>query len=222
MCIVARLPPIPGESDSAASVSTSASDELGALVQAEAAWLTSVSSLSLRSLVSPLLALSWKDPGVAHTLWISFFSLLWTTLGKDDQLALAKPLTTLLSREMHLRQAGLRLNCVQALLEGVAVSHPQPKLPAELVRYLGRTFNAWNVAVPLLESHVLLFPGDQRTFDALAELYRLLGEDDHLFGLCRSLGPQAVVYRHNGRLQAASHGQIQHGHRIAAARYRQP
>ena len=47
---------------------------------------------------------------------------------------------------------------VQALLEGISLCQPQPKLPSELIKFLGKTFCAWHNAIPLLESHVFLFP----------------------------------------------------------------
>ena len=47
---------------------------------------------------------------------------------------------------------------VQALLEGISLCQPQPKLPSELIKFLGKTFCAWHTAIPLLESHVFLFP----------------------------------------------------------------
>ena len=82
-------------------------------------------------------------------------------------MSLAKPMISLLSREYHGRQAGWRVNVVQALLEGISLSQPQPKIPSELIKYLGKTFSAWHIAIPLLESHVMLFPNEPRCFDAL-------------------------------------------------------
>ena len=38
------------------------------------------------------------------------------------------------------------------------MSQPQPKLPSESIKFLGKTYNAWHIAIPLLESHVVLFP----------------------------------------------------------------
>lgn len=111
---------------------------------------------------------------VAYHLWVLMFPIVWATLDKPQQVALAKPIITLLSREYHTKQAGARPNVVQAMLDGIGVSQPQPKIPPELLRFLGRTFNAWQIAIPLLESHVVLFPQDARCFDALAELYKLV------------------------------------------------
>ena len=62
----------------------------------------------------------------------------------------------------------------QAMLDGIAVSQPQPKIPPELIKFLGKTYNAWQIAIPLLESHVVMFPQDSRCFDALVELYKLV------------------------------------------------
>ena len=160
-------------------------DSLVRFSETHAAWLSSIGNMHVTHLLDPLRALAWREPAFAHHLWVLLFPISWATLAKEDQLALAKPLIALLSRDCHARQAGARVNCVQALLEGISLSHPQPKMPSELVKFLGRTFCAWHVAIPLLESHVLLFPNEPRCFDALADLYRALGEDDSLFGLWR-------------------------------------
>ena len=113
----------------------------------------------------------------------NIFPNVWATLAKQRQVNLAKPSISLLSKEYHQRQAMARPNVVQALLEAISLSQPQPKVPPELIRFLGRAFNAWPVAIPLLESHVVIFPDETRCFDALAELYRLVrGEGGALEG----------------------------------------
>ncbi len=38
------------------------------------------------------------------------------------------------------------------------MSQPQPKIPAEQIKYMGRHFHAWHTAISMLESHVGLFP----------------------------------------------------------------
>lgn len=47
---------------------------------------------------------------------------------------------------------------LQTLLEAITLCQPQPKLPSELIKYLGKTYCAWHTAIPLLESHVMIFP----------------------------------------------------------------
>jgi transformation/transcription domain-associated protein len=75
---------------------------------------------------------------------------------------------------------------VQALMESVTLSQPQPKFPPELIKFLAKVHSAWHVAIPLLETHVIIFPDDTRCFHALAELYRLVDEEDLLYGLWKN------------------------------------
>jgi hypothetical protein len=82
----------------------------------------------------------------------------------------------------------------QALLEGISLSQPQPKIPPELIKFLGKSFNSWHIAIPLLESHVIIFPDESRCFDALAELYKQVrvGGGRGLSGT-QELQPRGVV-----------------------------
>lgn len=113
--------------------------------------------------------------------WQKQFTL---TFLSPFQTALAKPIIQLLAKEHHTRQAtALRPTVGQTLLEGISQSQPQPKIPAEMIKYMGRHVHAWHIAISMLEGHVVLFPSDMRCFDALCQLYRSLAEDDMAFGL---------------------------------------
>jgi transformation/transcription domain-associated protein len=123
------------------------------------------------------------DPNVAHHLWVLLFPIVWTSLEKEQQTGLAKPIIHLLSKEHHIRQSLLRPTVGQTLLDGISMSQPQPKIPAEMIKYMGRHFHAWHTAISMLESHVGLFPQDMRCFDAVCDLYSILGEEDMRCGL---------------------------------------
>ncbi|KAH7432383.1 hypothetical protein KP509_07G020000 [Ceratopteris richardii] len=146
-------------------------------------FLNDMSKLQVADLVIPLRELAHTDSNVAYHLWVLVFPIAWATLQKEEQVALAKPMISLFSKDYHAKQQGKRPNVVQALLEGLSLSQPQPKIPSELIKFLGKKFNAWHIAISLLESHVILFPQETRCFDALAELYRSINEDDVRFGL---------------------------------------
>lgn len=137
----------------------------------------------MADLIIPLRELAHMDANVAYHLWVLVFPIVWVTLHKEEQVALAKPMITLLSKDYHKKQQGSRPNVVQALLEGLQLSHPQPRMPSELIKYIGKTYNAWHIALALLESHVLLFTNDAKCSESLAELYRLLNEEDMRCGL---------------------------------------
>jgi transformation/transcription domain-associated protein len=139
---------------------------------------------------------------------VLLFPIVWTSLQKEQQTGLAKPIIQLLSKEHHLRQAHLRPTVGQTLLEGISMSQPQPKIPAEMIKYMGRHFHAWHTAISMLESHVGLFPQDMRCFDAVCDLYAALDEDDMTCGLWQRRGVAhetrtAVALQQHGELDAA-------------------
>lgn len=153
------------------------------LVNKHAKFLNETMKLQVADVVIPLRELAHTDANVAYHLWVLVFPIVWATLQKDEQVMLAKPMITLLSKDYHSKQQDKRPNVVQALLEGLSLSQPQPKIPSELIKFLGKTYNAWHIAVSLLESHVMLFPQETRCSEALAELYRMLNEEDVRYGL---------------------------------------
>lgn len=153
------------------------------LVLKHSRFLSEMSKLQVANLVIPLRELAHTDSNVAYHLWVLVFPIVWVTLQKDEQVALAKPMINLLSKDYHKKQQAHRPNVVQALLEGLQLSHPQPRMPSELIKYIGKTYNAWHIALALLESHVMLFLNDTKCSESLAELYRLLNEEDMRCGL---------------------------------------
>ncbi|GAB2282828.1 hypothetical protein Dimus_017364 [Dionaea muscipula] len=211
----ARLPPL--------VVSSSLSDSSGMLSKAadvsEAAdggpltfegivhrhtqFLNETSRLQVADLLLPLRELAHTDANVAYHLWVLVFPIVWVSLNKEDQVALAKPMISLLSKDYHKRQQASRPNVVQALLEGLHLSHPQPRMPSELIKYIGKTYNAWHIALPLLESHVMLFMNDTKCSESLAELYRLLNEEDMRCGLWKK---RSVTTETRAGLSLLQHG----------------
>lgn len=154
-------------------------------------------------LVIPLRELAHTDANVAYHLWVLVFPIVWVTLHKEEQVALAKPMITLLSKDYHKKQATHRPNVVQALLEGLQLSHPQPRMPSELIKYIGKTYNAWHIALALLESHVMLFLNDTKCSESLAELYRLLNEEDMRCGLWKK---RSITAETRAGLSLVQHG----------------
>ncbi|KAF2312392.1 hypothetical protein GH714_034499 [Hevea brasiliensis] len=154
-------------------------------------------------LVIPLRELAHTDANVAYHLWVLVFPIVWVTLHKEEQVTLAKPMITLLSKDYHKKQQASRPNVVQALLEGLQLSHPQPRMPSELIKYIGKTYNAWHIALALLESHVMLFMNDTKCSESLAELYRLLNEEDMRCGLWKK---RSITAETRAGLSLVQHG----------------
>ncbi|XP_042382892.1 transcription-associated protein 1-like [Zingiber officinale] len=173
------------------------------LVCRHAQFLSEMCRLQVADLVIPLRELSYADANVAYHMWVLIFPIVWVTLQKDEQVALAKPMITLLSKDYHKKQQGSRPNVVQALLEGLHLSHPQPRMPSELIKYIGKTYNAWHISLNLLESHVMLFMNEAKCSESLAELYRLLNEEDMRCGLWKR---RSITSETRAGLSLVQHG----------------
>ena len=124
--------------------------ELDDLIKRHAKFLHEKAQIRVNDLMSPLRQVATRNAHIAYYLWVLIFPIVWATLQREEQLQLAKPMIGLLSKESHLRQAAVRPNVIQALLEGISLSQPQLKIPSELSKFLGKTFNAWHTAIALL------------------------------------------------------------------------
>ncbi|KAM6591803.1 hypothetical protein CsatA_014408 [Cannabis sativa] len=211
----ARLPPLvvsghvpdsSGMPHQATDVSEGSDDSpltFDTLVLKHAQFLNEMSKLKVADLLNPLRELAHTDANVAYHLWVLVFPIVWVTLQKEEQVTLAKPMIALLSKDYHKKQQASRPNVVQALLEGLQLSHPQPRMPSELIKYIGKTYNAWHIALALLESHVMLFQKETKCSESLAELYRLLNEEDMRCGLWKK---KSVTAETRAGLSLVQHG----------------
>ncbi|KAG8079526.1 hypothetical protein GUJ93_ZPchr0007g3092 [Zizania palustris] len=172
------------------------------LMTRHAQFLNEACKLVVADVMAPLRELAFADPNVAYHLWVLVFPIVWVTLHKEEQVQLAKPIIALLSKDYHKRQQGSRPNVAQALLEGLHLSHPQPRMPSELIKYIGKTCNAWHTSIALLESHMMLM-NEAKCSESLAELYRLLNEDDMRCGLWKR---RSITAETRAGLSLVQHG----------------
>ena len=161
--------------------------------------------------VQPLLAamrtLQYDDVAGAHALWVALFPCVWRATQKRHQGDLGRALIGCMTRDYMIRQATARPNVVQTLLEGALPCAPALELPPHVVKYLGKTFQAWYTAMELLQGQLSALRSDdavrESTQDALAELYAELSEYDTFYGLWRRrcIFPEtnaALAYEQNG------------------------
>ena len=163
---------------------------------------------TIRDIVRPMRRLLFYDPQAAHETWVSVFSSIWSLLTRKEQQDVTQHMIVLLSREHHIRQCEARPNVIQALLEGIHACSPPMSLPAHLLKYLAKTFGAWHVAMEHLQTSLDSAKEDDgvgrdAVYDALAEVYAELVEEDMFYGLWRrrSLHNEtnvAITYEQNG------------------------
>ncbi|KAJ1517420.1 hypothetical protein HMI55_007110 [Coelomomyces lativittatus] len=129
---------------------------------------------------------------VAHVLWLKLLPLIWSTLLPNQQTEVATFFTTMLTRDYHHRQMDMRPNVMYTILESLPRCTPLPKLAPHLIKYLGKTFNAWHSALEFLSvTHMNLGSKKEEdrlrdsTSDALSDLLLELEEKDTCIGLWR-------------------------------------
>ena len=169
---------------------------------------TSLGEVKVRDIFEPLCQLQHTDPEVAYQLWVAIFPLCWASVSREDPMELEKGMVGLLTKDYHQRQVDRRPNVVQALLEGVVRSRPRFKLPAHVMKFLSKTYDAWYTAAVYLEESaitpIINTPSVRESnLDALVEIYAGLQEDDLFYGTwrrrCKFVETNAALsYEQNG------------------------
>ncbi|THH03836.1 hypothetical protein EW145_g5969 [Phellinidium pouzarii] len=167
-----------------------------------------IANSRIRDIIRPMRRLLYYDMQLAHDTWVSVFPAVWSSLTRKEQGDVTQHIIILLSREYHIRQSEMRPNVIQALLEGIHACSPAINLPAHLLKYLAKTFGAWHVALEHLQCSLDFVRDDDGTvrdsvYDALAEVYAELVEEDMFYGLWRrrSLHSEtnvSITYEQNG------------------------
>lgn len=169
--------------------------ELNEVIQQHQAFLKDLQTSDVNSAITSTRYLQYLDDDTAFKLWIDLFPMCWSILTSTERHDMAKVIINLLAKDYHNKQAELRPNVIQALLTGIANTNAGIKLPPHLVKYLGKTHNAWHISIEILQQSALNgrilesskddINNRECTLDALSELYADLHEDDMFYGLWR-------------------------------------
>jgi transformation/transcription domain-associated protein len=139
--------------------------------------------------IRPLRPLLYLDLNVTHSLWISVFKTTWRCLSRKEQIDATRSMISLLGKEYHNKQMESPNNVIRSLLAGVLACSPPMSLPPFLVKYLGKTFNAWHTAIEILQGSLDQVREEENIResiqDGLIELFAELSEDDMFYGLWR-------------------------------------
>ncbi|MCJ1335959.1 hypothetical protein MMC09_001233 [Bachmanniomyces sp. S44760] len=168
----------------------------------------SIADVKIRDIFEPLCQLQHTDSDIAYQIWVALFPLCWSSLSKEDRMDLEKGMVGLLTKDYHQRQVDKRPNVVQALLEGVGRSSQRFKMPAHVMKFLSKTYDAWYTAAIYLEESAIEPVIDtasvrESNLDALVEIYAGLQEDDLFYGAwrrrCKFVETNAALsYEQNG------------------------
>jgi hypothetical protein len=155
-----------------------------------------------------------QDVGLASSLWSVLFPQWWVLITEEQREQLTQSMTRLLSQKYHLHQRSTP-NCMETILFGFARCDQPPRIPPDLITYLGESFSALHPAVSIIErwamegmggtadgsSALWLAPSqavprnkrEEAVYDALAQLYSKLREDDMWIGLWQRRAAQKAT-----------------------------
>ncbi|EGO01921.1 hypothetical protein SERLA73DRAFT_166433 [Serpula lacrymans var. lacrymans S7.3] len=166
------------------------------------------------SIIRPMQRLLFLDPDTAHDAWISVFSAAWSCLSRREQIDITHHMTSLLSKDYHIKQVEMRPNVIQTLLAGTHACSPPMILPPHLIKYLAKTYGAWYIGLEILEASLDHVKDDEvsvreNVYDSLADVYAELAEEDLFYGLwrrrCLHLETNmAIAFEQNGMWEQAS------------------
>jgi transformation/transcription domain-associated protein len=193
--------------DSCMETSFPGQEKLEALINSHIKFLKELETYTTKDIISPLRQLTHTNVDLTYNLWIQFFQLFWNNLTRRERGDFAKILVSFLAKEYHTKQSPSRPNVIEAILQAIARCTPCIRLPPHVIKYLGKKFNSWHIAVELLEAASgSVINGDTRmnkeefrkidlALDDLGEMYKSLCEYDMFYGLCkrRSLFPDTIT-----------------------------
>ncbi|KAI8979847.1 hypothetical protein BDF20DRAFT_535994 [Mycotypha africana] len=167
--------------------------DISELIQQHQSFLKELKSYDVNIIIDNTRSLQYMNDDTAYRLWISLFPLCWDALSAIERHDMAKLFIYLLAKDFHNKQVELRPNVIQALLSGIAKITNEFRLPPHLLQHLGKTHNAWHTAIEILQRNLNTtvssekpkddVDNNERTLDALAELFTSLEEHDMLYGL---------------------------------------
>ncbi|OBA21242.1 hypothetical protein METBIDRAFT_42126 [Metschnikowia bicuspidata var. bicuspidata NRRL YB-4993] len=163
--------------------------DLDELLSTHNKFLKETSEVSAGAVLEPLIDIFYQSNETVHRVWSEVFPIAFRSIPRSEHLDFTRFLVILLSKDYHTRQADLRPNIVQSLLEGISQCE-EIQLPPFAVECLASNFNSWSQGLHILENIEASTIGGnpevrEVTQDALCKLYATLKEDDMFYGLWR-------------------------------------
>eukprot|EP00118_Oscarella_pearsei_P018052 m.182608 g.182608 ORF g.182608 m.182608 type:complete len:3843 (+) comp39295_c0_seq28:119-11647(+) len=118
-----------------------------------AKYLQGLKETQTSSLISGLIQLCHTDTDLAYRVWIDLFARLWDLLSEGQKLIVSGEISPFLCSGSHLTQVDCQPSAVRAFLETVSRCKPHISLRPAILKYLGKTHNAWHRTTLLLEEH---------------------------------------------------------------------
>lgn len=131
-----------------------------------------------RELIHPLRQL--LNFPISNMLFTNIFPQIWSSLSPNQQNSLVFSIENMLLHKLPPEPSDS--NSGKTILAAISSCSPLPYIRPEILQYLAKVHNAWNICMPLLESYARYLPEPQKSLTYLESLHNRLGEREYSIG----------------------------------------
>eukprot|EP01022_Parablepharisma_sp_SALTPOND_P019995 TRINITY_DN35190_c0_g2_i1.p1 TRINITY_DN35190_c0_g2~~TRINITY_DN35190_c0_g2_i1.p1 ORF type:complete len:1518 (-),score=185.51 TRINITY_DN35190_c0_g2_i1:79-4632(-) len=176
--------------------------ELERIISDNAKVVEKLSSKKTKYWLRPLKDVTNWEHHICEKLWLKLFPQFWNVMTGDEQQQIASLIEPFLAKEEFLKQLqGRRPNPLRTMFEAVSACDPMPKLAPEIIQYIGKNYGAWHTALPLLESYLYAYPGNERYPICMNVVFKNLVETEYIIGLQRYISKCPITHAALGYAQ---------------------
>lgn len=148
-------------------------------------FINSARNIKAKDFIEPLRKM--LNVAMSHYLFCHFFSQLWGRLTKSQQESLTYAIEDLLMNRIVLDPT--HQNITKTILIALSSCSPLPAIRPEVLQYVAKISNSWNVVIPLLETYSAHLPDPRQNTRFIESLYNRLNESEYEIGwkLARSV-----------------------------------
>lgn len=117
---------------------------------------------------------------ISSNLFINLFPQIWASLSSSQQNSLVFTMESMFINKTPTEPSDS--NSFKSILVALSGCSPLPFIRPEILQYIGKVHNSWNIVIPLLESYLTYLPEKEKTLMYLEQLNSRLGEREYSIG----------------------------------------
>ena len=131
-----------------------------------------------KELINPLRQI--LNFSISNMLFVNIFPQIWSSLAPSQQNSLVYSIENMLLNKLTPDPSDK--NSGQTILVALSSCTPLPYIRPEIVQYLAKVHNVWNIAIPILETYAAYLPDDTKSLMYLEKLHSRLNEREYSIG----------------------------------------
>ena len=117
---------------------------------------------------------------ISNMLFTNIFPQIWSSLSSSQQNSLVFSIENMLLHKLP--PEPYDTNSGKTILVAVSCCSPLPYIRPEILQYLAKVHNAWNICMPLLESYTIYLQDPNKSIGFLEKLHTRLCEREYSIG----------------------------------------